>query len=1064
VRIAFRDWPVRGKLLALLLVASLLPAGIGAAVTLAHGRSMAEEEAAALLDARGDQLAAELDDFHREHLSAVQRLGWVPPMRQFVVAPPEARPAAEGGALSACAALTDNDPDLRSVAFLGVDGRVLLSTRSEIQGKDLSFRRYVREGLKGEPVISEMFISTSTSGEGRASIAYVAPAFRRPGDLAGLLVMYVAAESFWRRVADFNERAGSGSYAMVVDEIGVRIAHGRHPELVFRPAGRLEPAVIDEMEAERRLGPDTRTMLERVVPLPQLFALARTPVLRQRGFQRHPAEDPGRGDLMVARRLAAVPWTVVVRVPEDAVLGRPRRLTLKLIWLGVGGSLLAFVLGLGLSRRILRPIRGLLAATERVKHGDLAARVGVSGGDELGQLGERFNEMAAAIESGAERLESRVKQRTRELERANLELGAQKQELLGQRAELAGHQQELQQKNQEVQRANRLKSEFLANMSHELRTPLNSIIGFSELLREDLRGSLQPRHLEYLDDVMQSGRHLLGLINDILDLSKIEAGHLSLSLEAVPAEQAMLEACELVRPAAHKKRIRLVVDAAARQPLRADQAKLRQVLLNLLSNAIKFSPEGAPVELFATDGAGVVHLAVRDHGPGIPATLRERLFDPFVQGEDPLVKKHQGTGLGLAISKRIVEQHGGTITVESVPGQGATLQVTFPAATGNGIHPALPAEAAVEEPSRPVVLLADDQPQGNGLRQGLEECGYSVEELGGRDVLAAARAVRPRAIVIDPAQGSEGGTLAVDRLQRDEGTRAIPMVASTAPGAGFVPKPVRALELLGRVAALAPPTGTPRVLAIDDDPAAGALLGAVLRPAGYKFEVVERGRQGLAAAIAAPPALIIVDLLLPDISGFELIEALAADQRTRHVPVLVLTASDLSDFDRARLRPRVSAVAGKGDLLRRELIAAVDRATDRASRRPARRHPAGPTILVVDDHDLNRELARAVLERKGYTVAEAEDGEAAVAIARQTRPALILMDLAMPRKDGYTAARELKAEPATAEVPIVALTALAMRGDEAKALAAGIDAYLTKPIDRGALEATVDRILGHGKP
>jgi signal transduction histidine kinase/CheY-like chemotaxis protein len=689
--------------------------------------------------------------------------------------------------------------------------------------------------------------------------------------------------------------------------------------------------------------------------------------------------------------------------------------------------------------------------------------VAVREGDELGQLAEHFNLMAAAIESGKERLEARVKMRTRELERANLELGTQKEELMVQRAELASHQHELQLKNDEVQRANRLKSEFLANMSHELRTPLNSIIGFSELLGEDLRSTLAPRHLEYLDDVMQSGRHLLGLINDILDLSKIEAGHLSLSLEAVAPEDAIAEACDMVRPAAAKKRITLVVEVRARQLLRADRAKLRQVLLNLLSNAIKFNPEGEPVEVTALDGPAQVCIGVRDHGPGIPRALRARLFDPFVQGEDPLVKKHQGTGLGLAISKRIVEQHGGDIEVESEPGQGATMRVTFPAATGTGVH-RVPPELQDEgrEDGRPVVLLADEgsHPSSAALRQGLQQSGYAVEELAGRDVVAAARALHPMAIVIDPARVGEQGSLAVDRLQRDDATRDIPVVASTAPGAGFVPKPVSAPELLGRVHALAPPAGTPRVLVIDDEPAAGALLCAVLGPAGYRVDVVHRGREGIAAAAAAPPALAIVDLLLPDISGFEVIEALAADERTRHVPVLVLTGSDLTDFDRARLRQRVSAVAGKGDLLRRELIAAVDRATDRAARRPAAARPVGPLILVVDDHDLNRQLARAILERKGYAVAEAEDGEAAVTMARQTRPALILMDLAMPRKDGYTAARELKAEPSTAEVPIVALTALAMRGDEAKALEAGIDAYLTKPIDRSALEATVERFLG----
>jgi signal transduction histidine kinase/CheY-like chemotaxis protein len=1065
----FGDWSVRGKLLALLLVASALPAAIAAALTLAQGRSMAQTEAAALLGARADQLVAELDAYHRDHLNAVQRLTYLPGMRQFVVAPPESRAAAEGPLLAACAAITDNDPDVRTIVFLGTDGRVQLTTRADGRGSDLSYRRYVREGLKGQPVISDVFISQPSSGRpGQASLAYTAPVFVRPGELAGLLVMYLSADSFWRTVGAFNDRAGQGSYAVLLDELGVRIAHGTRPDFLFHPTGQLEPGVIEQMVNERRFSDQTRPLLEQVIARPEQFAAARAATLPKHDRLDRSVSDAGdQVTLAITRRLTTVPWTVVLRVPEAVVMGPPRRLTLRLLWLGAGASVLAFVLGLGLSGRIQRPIRSLLAATDRVARGESGTRVHVRDRDELGQLGERFNEMAAAIESGKERLEWRVKERTRELERANSELATQKEELLVQRSELAVHQNQLQLKNEEVQRANRLKSEFLANMSHELRTPLNSIIGFSELLGEDLRGALTPRHLEYLDDVMQSGRHLLGLINDILDLSKIEAGHMSLSLEAVAAEEAVAEACEMVRPAAGKKRVTLAVNARARQLLRADRAKLRQVLLNLLSNAIKFSPEGTAVDIKVEDGPGVVRIAVRDRGPGIAPALRPRLFDPFVQGEDPLVKKHQGTGLGLAISKRIVEQHGGTIDVDSTPGHGATMRVSIPAATGGTGASRIPTEIRDEITSRqgrPVVLLADDQPQAAELRIGLEQSGYAVEELGGRDVVATARALQPMVIVIDPARDSERGALAVDGLQRDEATRDIPLVASTAPGAGFVPKPVSTAEMLGRVRTLAPPAGDPRVLVVDDDPTAGALLCAVLGPAGYKVEVVHGGQEAIAAALADPPALAVVDLLLPDISGFDVIEALAADARTRHVPVLVLTGTDLSDLDRARLRQRVSAVAGKGDLLRGELIAAVDRATDRAGRRPsAASRPSGPTILVVDDHDLNRQLARAILERKGYAVAEAADGEAAVAMAQKQPPALILLDLAMPRKDGYTAARELKAAPGTAEVPIVALTALAMRGDEAKALAAGIDAYLTKPIDRSALEATVDRFLGgHG--
>jgi signal transduction histidine kinase/ActR/RegA family two-component response regulator len=866
----FGDWSLRRKLLALLVVASALPAALGAALTLAQGRSMAEEGAAGLLGARADELVAELDAFHREHLSAIERLGWLPAMREFVVAPADARAAARGPALSSCAALRDNDPELRAVVFLGTDGRVLLSTDPRGRGIDLSFRRYVREGLKGRPAISDLFISVSRSGEPEPLIAYVAPAFARPGELAGLLVMYVRADSFWRKVGAFNDRAGQGSYAVVLDDFGVRIADGLRPAYVFRPAGRLDPGLVEQMIGERRFGDKTWSFLDTVINQPEQFGLARMAALPgPRRLERLVADGSGAITLAAARRMTATPWTVFVLVPEEAVMGPPGRLTGRLLWLGAGGSLVAFAVGLGLSRRILRPIRGLLAATNRVARDDLAARVLVRGRDELGQLGERFNEMAAAIETGKTRLETRVRQRTDELERANFELGTQQQALIAQSGELASHQQELQLKNDEVQRANRLKSEFLANMSHELRTPLNSIIGFSELLRNDLGAVLALRHLEYIDDIWRSGRHLLGLINDILDLSKIESGHLALNLETVAPEEALKEACELVRPSAGKKHIRLVVTVIARQALRADRAKLRQVLLNLLSNAIKFSPEAAPIEVTAEDGPGVVRLAVRDHGPGIAEGLRARLFQPFVQGEDPLVKTHQGTGLGLAISKRIVEQHGGRIDVDSEPGHGVTMQVSLPA----------------------IACLAG-------------------------------------------AGGSRNAT----------GEYTLPVV--------------------------------------------------------------------------------------PLVEEYPAVEALD--------------------------RP--------AEVLRGALAAAADLATDSTlpSRGPAITHQPGPTILVVDDHEANRDLARAILERKGYAVTEAADGEVAVAMALRAPPALILMDLAMPRKDGYTAARELKSAPSTAEVPIVALTALAMSGDQDRAAAAGIDAYLTKPIDRWALEATVEHFLGDG--
>jgi CheY-like chemotaxis protein len=230
----------------------------------------------------------------------------------------------------------------------------------------------------------------------------------------------------------------------------------------------------------------------------------------------------------------------------------------------------------------------------------------------------------------------------------------------------------------------------------------------------------------------------------------------------------------------------------------------------------------------------------------------------------------------------------------------------------------------------------------------------------------------------------------------------------------------------------------------------------MLEGAGYRVTIAERARDGMMMARDRQPDALVVDLGLPDASGFSLFVDLSADSRTRTRPIVVLTARDLSEDERARLRPHVDAIARKGDLLRAELIGKLDRAL-----RPELAPPRSTRgrVLVVDDHDLNRELVRSILERRGYEVLQADDGVAGVVMAHRSRPDVILMDLAMPRKDGFAATRELKADQTTRAIPIVALTALAMRGDEDRALAAGVDEYLTKPIDRKRLEETVERLM-----
>jgi CheY-like chemotaxis protein len=493
----------------------------------------------------------------------------------------------------------------------------------------------------------------------------------------------------------------------------------------------------------------------------------------------------------------------------------------------------------------------------------------------------------------------------------------------------------------------RVKSDFLANMSHELRTPLNSIIGFSELLIYEAGSLLAPRQLQYLEEVHASGKQLLAVINDILDLSKIEAGQVHLAIEAIDPMRATGEIIQTLAPTAAKKRITVVLQGGSTSAtVAADPAKFKQILLNLLSNAIKFSPEDAQVEVAIAEDGAQVRFSVSDNGPGIDADLAKRLFQPFVQGEDPMIKRHQGTGLGLAICKRLVEQHGGQLQFQSAAGLGSKFWFSLPVA------PATPAA----------------QP---GL-----------------------------------------------------------------PG---------------------PRKEVPRVLVVDDDPAVGVMLKGILERAGYQVDTAVLGQRGLESARADRPDALVVDLGLPDVSGLQLVEDLAADARTSGSPIVILTGRDLDPTELARLRPHVVGVTRKGDLVRTDLLAMLDRAL-RPATMPAQTAVPGVIVLVVDDHDLNRELVRSVLERRGQIVLQARDGEEGVTLARRHQPDLVLMDLAMPKKDGLAATRELRADPSTRSIPIVALTALAMRGDEERARAAGVDDYLTKPIDRKRLEETVDRL------
>jgi len=318
---------------------------------------------------------------------------------------------------------------------------------------------------------------------------------------------------------------------------------------------------------------------------------------------------------------------------------------------------LAVVTSVLLARNLVRPIESIQAAAAKIGSGALNQRIEIASSDELGALADEFNRMAARLQAYYADLEHEVQERTRELATA-----------------LA----QLDRKSRELEAASHHKSEFLANMSHELRTPLNAISGFSQVLRRGLVGEVNEKQAEYLDDVLTASRHLLSLIDDVLDLAKVEAGQIELRVAPFSLPDVLEGGAVVVRERATRDDVRVSVTSdPGITTVIGDERRIRQVIFNLLSNAVKFTPAGGEVSISAARVDGEIRISVRDTGPGIPSEDQERIFEEFQQAEAGK-EQHEGTGLGLALSKRLVELHDGRIWVDSKPGNGSTFTFTLP--------------------------------------------------------------------------------------------------------------------------------------------------------------------------------------------------------------------------------------------------------------------------------------------------------------------------------------------------------------------------------------------------
>ena len=479
---------------------------------------------------------------------------------------------------------------------------------------------------------------------------------------------------------------------------------------------------------------------------------------------------------------------------------------------------------------------------------------------------------------------------------------------------------ELVHMTQELERASAAKSRFLANMSHELRTPLNAIIGFSELLIDAHAGTFdEARRMQFLQRIHGSGTHLLALINDILDLSKVEAGQMELMPATFGLAPAVNVVVDTVRPLADRKSIALETHLDEVGDIKADEGKVRQMLLNLLSNAIKFTPEGGRVTVRVDRSPSEVTLSVEDTGIGISAEDQATLFVEFHQLTKPGKPTQEGTGLGLALVKRLAELHGGRVWVESEVDKGSRFYIALPAGAPAVVQPR-------DGGAPPTVLVVEDNENAAMLLTvALERAGYEVEVVRkGAEAVERATQLRPMAITLDILLPDADGWDVLRSLKAAAATRDIPVMVITgvddrALGLGigaddYMVKPVKRdalLSFLGRHGGLRPPDERMTVLAVDDDPAALELVKENLEP---RFTVITSadGRHALDVARRQAPDLVILDLMMPGMNGFEVAAALKADEATRAIPIVVLTAKDMTEDDKVRLNGNVASVVKKG--------------------------------------------------------------------------------------------------------------------------------------------------------